>query len=167
MLYEIKSQRNRLKFNVEKSVKNCLLKLNGQELTQFEELDNLLLKPADNVEFQNIKPMLKAGELVAVPEKGRDLKVKINEEEFTFPGSCGKIVLNGREVDEEAEVSDGDIIRTLQGRDAEAVLVDVFRYIALEPRDTAGKRLKLFVNQQEANFTTPLSHDSDVRISFE
>jgi cell division protein FtsA len=152
---------------VEKSVKNCVLSLNGQEITKFEDIDNILLKPADNVEFQLIKPVLKAGELVTVPEKGRDLKVKINEEEFTFPGSCGKIVLNGREVDEETEVSDGDIIRTMQGRDAEAVLVDVFRYIALEPRDTAGKRLKLFVNQQEANFTTPLSHDSDVRISFE
>jgi len=152
---------------IEKKLKNCALKINGREIRDIGEAMDFIVGPGDQITFERIKPVIRAGDLVSVPGKGRDLKVKINEEEFVFPGSCGKILLNGREVAEDAEVNDGDIIRTAAGRDAEAVLVDIFRYISLEPRDTAGKRLKLLVNQQEANFTTPLSYDADVRISFE
>lgn len=152
---------------VEKKVKNCVLKINGREVSSLQELSSMIVKPGDNIEFQSVKPVIKAGDLVSVPEKGRDLKIRINEEEFVFPGSHGRIILNGREVGPEAELNDGDILRTAAGRDAEAVLVDVFKYISLEPRDTAGKRLKLLVNQEEANFTTPLSHGAEVRISFE
>ena len=152
---------------VAKQIKNCVIKINGNEIRDLNELRSAKVIASDEITYESVKPVVRAGELISVPEKGRDLKIKINEEEFTFPGSHGKIILNGREVSEDAEVSDGDILRTVSGRDAEAVLVDIFRYISLEPRDTAGKRLKLLVNQQEANFTTPLSYDADVRISFE
>ena len=152
---------------VERKVRNWSLKLNRKEIDDPNGVSSVVMNPSDEVIFESIKPVIKAGEFVSAPEKGRDLRIKINEEEFVFPGSSGKILINGRETGGDAEVSDGDIIRTVPGRDAEAVLVDIFRYISLEPRDTAGKRLKLLVNQQEANFTTPLSYDADVKISFE
>jgi len=152
---------------VTKNIKNCIIKFNGEEIKDIEALYSIKVSSSDEITYESVKPVVKVGELISVPEKGRDLKIKINEEEFVFPGSSGKIILNGREVSEDTEANDGDILRTISGRDAEAVLVDIFRYISLEPRDTAGKRLKLLVNQQEANFTTPLSHDADVRISFE
>ncbi|MBN1824097.1 MAG: rod shape-determining protein [Endomicrobiales bacterium] len=152
---------------IEKNLNNYCLNHNGRTLNSFEEADYVILKPGDNVEFKVKDSGVKTGDFIQIPPQGRSLKVKINAEEFVFPGGMGKILLNGREVDENEQVNDGDIIRVWPGRDAEAVLVDIFRYISVDPKDTAGRRIKLFVNQEEANFTTPLTQDADVKVVFE
>lgn len=148
-------------------VKNTLLAVNGIPVDSQEVFNELALQPGDNVVLQAAERPPQVSDFVAVPASGRELRIKINEEEFVFPGSTGKILLNGREVAEDMPVNDGDIIRTAAGRDAEAVLVDIFRYIAVNPRDSAGKRMKLLVNQEEANFTTPLTYGADVKVLFE
>jgi len=152
---------------VEKTIKDFMLIVNGNMVTDTSVISAMDLKPGDRVEYQYIKPQSRVCDFISVPAQGSALKIKINGEEFVFPGSMGKILLNGRDVDHETPVNDGDIIRTVSGRDAEAALVDIFKYIAVDPKDTVGKRLKLFVNQQEASFTTPLQQGADVSISFE
>ncbi|MHB9155635.1 MAG: hypothetical protein ACYC5N_08075, partial [Endomicrobiales bacterium] len=152
---------------VEMPARNFTLKHNGEEIRTPDTFPDITVMAGDAIEFRRIDPTLLVGDLLPLPQQGRELKIRINEEDFVFPGSVGKILLNGREVKEDAEVRDGDILRTAAGRDAEAVLVDIFKYISVEPKDTVGKRLKLLVNQEEANFTTPLTYGADVRVSFE
>lgn len=152
---------------LEDKIKNYLIKHNNRIIENLESIDKITVNPGDIVEFKYQEPDLKISDFISVPESGRELKVMINGEEFVFPGSTGKILLNGKIVDKNEKINDGDIIRTVTGRDAEAALVDIFKYISVDPKDTLGKRLKLFVNQQEANFTTPLTEGADVKVCFE
>lgn len=152
---------------IEKAVKNYIITHNGNKIDNLDSLQNIAVNQGDSVKFEIGDPVAKISNFVSVPPAGRYLKIKINGEEFVFPGGPGRILLNGRDVDSEHVVKDGDIIRTVSGRDAEAALVDIFKYISVEPKDTVGKRLKLFVNQEEANFTTPLTEGADVMVSFE
>jgi hypothetical protein len=152
---------------VQRKVKNYRLSYNGMEIEDASLLIDHIVHSGDRIDYKALPATIRVGELLPAPGRGRDLKISINNKEFVLPGISGKIILNGKEVDEYAEVSDGDIVRTVAGRDAEAVLVDLFRYISVEPKETAGKKLRLMVNQQEANFTTPLTYGADVRIVFE
>lgn len=51
------------------------------------------------------------------------------------------------------------------GRDARVMLVDLFRHISVRP--DPGKRLRLLLNGEEANFTSPLHDGAEVRVYFE
>ena len=152
---------------IEKIERNHRLIYNGTPIENIDAIYSISVNPGDVIELKTLKSQLTIKDFIETPAQGRELKVKINGEEFTFPGSLGKILLNGKNVEEDAIVSDGDIVRAISGRDAEAALVDIFKYISVDPKDTIGKRLKLFVNQEEANFTTPLSEGAEVRVGFE
>jgi len=152
---------------VEKSAADFYLSLNGTRIESLPVLRSLEVKPGDSVEFRALTPSLKLGDLAAAPPPGRGVRIRVNGEAFDFPGGAGKVLVNGREAAPEEEVSDGAIIRLQPGRDAEAVLADVFRYISFEPKDTEGKRLKLLVNSREAGFATPLTEGAEVEVGFE
>lgn len=148
-----------------RATKNWRLKINE---TVMEELDeNLPLKTGDAVELEQLKTSFKAGDFIPAPPAGKNLRILINGEEFMFPGARGKILVNGKEADADTNISDGDIVRTAPGKDAEAILVDIFKYISLEPTDNVGKKIKLLVNSEEAAFTTPLFDGAEVKVGWE
>ncbi|HCJ67788.1 MAG TPA: hypothetical protein DHV62_10870, partial [Elusimicrobia bacterium] len=105
------------------------------------------------------------------------LRIKVNNEEYIFPGGKGKILMNGKEVNLDDYVFDGAVIEVHPGKDAEIILADIFRYISLdlenkelltkENKYPLGKKLKLLINNEEARFTSPLIDGSDVKIYFE
>jgi len=145
---------------------NWRLSLNGAEVDDLS--DKILMKPQDRIDFEWLNNKFCVADFIDVPPpKGRDLRVLINGEEFVFQGGPGRILINGKEADMTTPVADGDIIRTIPGKDAEAILVDVFKYISVDPTDNMGKKIKLLVNSQDANFTTPLFEGAEVKIGWE
>jgi hypothetical protein len=119
------------------------------------------------VEFKQVDACCYVRDFVTEPVPGNALRVKINGEEYTLPGAKGSILLNGKPVAMDTHVNDGDILRTSSGKDAEAVLVDIFRYLNINPHDKVGKRLKLLINEAEAQYTTPLLNNDEVKVLFE
>jgi hypothetical protein len=63
-------------------------------------------------------------------------------------------------------LNDGDVIRTIAGKDVSAVMVDAFRYISVDPGAQVGKRLRLLLNDKESQFTTPLFEGADIKVLF-
>jgi cell division ATPase FtsA len=120
----------------------------------------------DVIEFKLLDPQWKIEDIVSPPASGNDLHVKINGEERVIPGRKGTILQNGKEVLPDQLLKDGDIIRTIPGKDSCAVMVDVFRYIAVDPSAQAGKRLRLLLNNHESQFTTPLFEGADIKVLF-
>jgi hypothetical protein len=126
-----------------------------------------LIAPDDIIEFKLLDPQWKIEDIVAPPPCGKDLRVKINGEDRVIPGGKGIILQNGKEAPADHLLVDGDIIRTIPGKDCNAVMVDVFRYIAVDPAQQAGKRMRLLLNDKESQFTTPLFENADIKVLFE
>jgi len=158
MLVEVDGEETLLKS------KNYYLKINGIETEYSPEI---IVHENDEVEFGSLNNNWKIGDFVQTPPAGRDLRVKINGEEYVFPGGKGKILLNGEESSPDVTVRNGDVIETVFGQDAEAALVDVFRFISLDPREQSGKRIKLLINDVESQYTSPLHENAEVKVLFE
>ena len=152
---------------IQQMVHNFILKHNGTLITDPTTIGSMYIAPGDYIEYMPVQPALTASVFVDIPPSGKELRVMINGEHFTFPGGTGKIFINGREATPDTLVNDGDILSTVPGRDAEAVMVDIFNYLSIDPHETMGKKLKLSVNQQDALFTTPLPDGADVNVHFE
>lgn len=160
--------------------KNYQLQVNNQEVTY-----DYLVNDGDIISYQVFPEILyQIKDVADLPTVGKDLRVKVNGEEYIFPGGKGKIFLNGREASPEDRVFDSAVIEIRPGKDAEVILADIFRYVSLElesqeslkliGRDNSrlgsrmpGKKLKLLVNDEEARFTSPLADGSEVKIYFE
>lgn len=140
------------------------LKLNGRPADLNADL---ALNENDEVEFRLLEPEWKLSDVVSMPQHGADLKIKINGEEFIFPGGKGKILRNGKEAGLEALIGDGDIIRSVSGKNAEAVLVDVFKFVSLDPNNQIGKKIRLLIDGRESQYTSPLHDNADVNVYFE
>lgn len=163
--------------------KNYVLKINNEEKT-FDEI----VKDGNLIEYQVFPEIsYRVKEVTNLPKDGENLKIKVNGEEYIFPGGKGKIFLNGKEGNAEDYVFDGAVIEIKMGKDAEIILADIFRYISLEVLTSEvitsdleskelltkenkyplGKKLRLRVNNQEAKFTSPVVDGSEVKIYFE
>ncbi|MCB4791135.1 MAG: rod shape-determining protein [Elusimicrobia bacterium] len=144
---------------------SCALKVNGEERQLAEEIK---LHGCNEIDFYKNELSWKVKDVVSgIPPSGRDLNVVINGERYSFPGAKGRLLLNGKNAAMETEIKSGDIIRNCCGKDAEAILVDVFRYISVNPREQLGKRMRILINEQEANFSSPLFNDAKVKVLFE
>jgi cell division protein FtsA len=127
----------------------------------------VILQENDEIVFSTFDQQWKVADVAPEPRNGKDLKVKLNGEEFVFPGGKGKVTRNGEESGYDASLIDGDVIRTFDGKDAEAVLVDVFKYMAIDPTNALGKRIRLFIDGQESQYTSLLHDNAEVKVFFE
>jgi cell division protein FtsA len=146
-------------------IRNYDLTINGDTRSLFAE--NQTVAPGDRIEFRSRDAVLFVRDFIERPQPGRDLRVKINGEEYTFPGAEGRILLNGEKAVLDAPVKDGDLLISADGKDAEAVLVDIFRHLTLDPQDQAGRKLRLMINNNDAQFTSPLFDGAEVKVAFE
>lgn len=117
--------------------------------------------------FKKIEPIWYIREFVNDLPRGKDLKVMINGEEYIFYGQEGKVFKNGMLASLDTVVNYGDKIITLKGKDAECILVDVFKYINVDLQNSMGRKIKLTVDGKEASFSTPLHDNANVDIIFE
>jgi cell division protein FtsA len=147
--------------------KKCYeLLINGEHYDIKKILTNKIdINFVEEIFFKKIEPVWYIKEFVISAPKGKDLKVKVNGQEYTFNGQEGKILKNGQEVSLDTQVYDGDEIRLIKGKDAECILVDVFKYINVDRNNL--RKIKLFVGGKEANFTTPLYDNAEIEIGFE
>ncbi|MDD5131842.1 MAG: hypothetical protein PHH44_04195 [bacterium] len=142
---------------------NFHLSINGQEASLEAPLHD-----GDTIEYTANNPRhYQLKEVVPEPLAGRGVRVYINGQEYTIEGQRGKIFMNGQEVSPDEFIINGADIRTTPGKNAELIVVDLLRYITLDVDRNAGKKLKMFVNGREANFTTALSHGAEVKLYFE
>jgi hypothetical protein len=75
--------------------------------------------------------------------------------------------MNGRQVKPEEFLIDGADIKVYYLKERRILLSEIFRYIDVNPQKVVGKTIKIWVNDQPAGFTTPLSDGSQVKIIFE
>ncbi len=153
--------------------KNYQLLVNRQE-SSFD----CMVNNGDRIEYQ-IFPQIsyRVKEITDLPREGKNLRIKVNGEEYIFPGGQSRILMNGKEVGPDEYVFDGAVVEVHPGKDAEIIFADIFRYISLdlesrklltrENKYPLGKKLKLLINDEEARFTSPLIDGSDVKIYFE
>jgi len=136
------------------------------------------INDGDIIEYQTFPRIsYRVKDVIDLPVEGKSLRVKVNGEEYVFPGGKGKILLNDREVRPEEYIYDGAEIKTYPGKDAEVILADIFRYVSLDLENkqmssfgigsSTCRKLRLLINNCEAKFTTPLSDGSEVKIYFE
>ena len=62
---------------------------------------------------------------------------------------------------------DGADIRVLYLQQRKIILSEIFKYIEFDPYRGIGKKIKIFVDDNPAGFTTPLADGSRVRFVFE
>lgn len=72
------------------------------------------------------------------------------------------VVASGLEV-----IVNGRPVLLNPGRDAQVMLVDLFKHISISTDQAVGKKLRLLLNGQEARFTSPLHHGAEVKVYFE
>jgi cell division protein FtsA len=139
------------------------LAINGQEASLEAPLHNgdIIEYTANNPRHYQLK------DVVTEQLSGQGVRVYINGQEYTIEGQRGKIYMNGQEVSPDEFIINGADIRTVPGKNAEVIVVDLLRYITLDVDRNTGKKLKMFVNGREANFTTALSHGAEVKLYFE
>jgi cell division protein FtsA len=139
------------------------LSINGQEASL-----EAPLKDGDTIEYAAHNPRhYQLKEVVPNPLVGNGVRVYINGQSYTIEGQRGKIYMNGQEVSPDEFIINGADIRTVPGKNAELIVVDLLRYITLDVDRNAGKKLKMFVNGREASFTTALSQEAEVKLYFE
>ncbi|MDD5260007.1 MAG: ATPase [bacterium] len=142
---------------------NFHLAINGQEASLEAPLQD-----GDIIEYTANTPRhYQLKDVVPEPITGRGVRVYINGQEYTIEGQRGKIMMNGQEVSPDEFIINGADIRTIPGKNAELIVVDLLRYITLDVDRNAGKKLKMFVNGREASFTTALSQGAEVKLYFE
>lgn len=119
--------------------RNFSLQRDGQEIA----LDAPVCE-GDELQLVVQESHVRVRDLVPLPTSGKDLRFVFAEEPKTLPGTPGKILMNGREVDPEEFVVDGAEIQVVPGRDASATLADV-----LPTGEPGGSRVRVFVNGLE------------------
>ena len=141
------------------------LRINGREMSLEDEIN---INDGDIIEYhfyESTRYQIK--DVVGLPRSGKNLKVRVNGEDFAFSGEPGKIFMNRQESSSDDFIPNGAEIMTQDGKDAQAILVDIFRFISLKRDEEAGKKLTLLINGRKARFTSLLEDGSEVNVYFE
>jgi cell division protein FtsA len=141
------------------------LTVNEQEMSLEEVVE---IKDGNVIDYEFYESTrYRVKDVVGLPRSGKSLQVRVNGQDFTFPGEPGKIFMNGQEVSADDIIPNGAEVKTVDGKNAEALLVDIFKFISLKMNDESGKKLKLLINGQDARFTSLLEDGHEVKVYFE
>lgn len=139
------------------------LLINGQEASLDAPLND-----GDVVEYTpNTTRHYQIKEVLPIPPAGKPMILQINGQEITMEGQKGKFFMNGLEVSPDEFIISGADIKTVPGKDAQLIMVDLLRYVPLSIEQNQGKKLKMLLNGIEANFTTVLTQGAEIKIFFE
>lgn len=126
------------------------------------------LHEGDIIEYKSVKDQnYQVRDVLPMVPRGRGFTVRVNGQEYLIEGQQGKLLLNGQEASLDDVIRNGADIRTMPGKDAELIMVDLLRYVPLNVEQNPNKKLKMLLNGKEAQFATVLSQEADVQIYFE
>ncbi len=127
---------------------------------EIDDGDRLVYNPSPVL--CRIKDLLKGESYKSAQE---EISVFVNGECITLTGGSKHILKNGREVNLEEVVEDGDEITISSGPFYKPILADIFKYVSFEQRPPyPGARLIMLLNGQQAQFTTPLKNGDKIRL---
>jgi len=141
------------------------VELNGEAVAP-KYFDDTVIKKGDVLHISKKDIQWTYADLIDIPKAGMDISVILNSEKVTFEGTEGAIKANGKRVLPSDVVNDGDNIILEDGSEKEPILSDLFEFIDIRREELVGKSIRLFVNDHQARFTTPLKDGDRVNIEF-
>jgi hypothetical protein len=75
--------------------------------------------------------------------------------------------MNGREVNKDEFLIDGADITLYYSKQHQVLLSEIFKYIDVDATKVLGKRMRFFVDDEPAGFTTNVPDGAQVKIVFE
>ncbi len=141
------------------------VELNGEAVAP-KYFDDTVIKDGDVLHVSKKDIHWTYADLIDIPKEGKDISVVLNSEKVTFKGTEGAIKANGKKVLPSDRVNDGDNIVLEDGSEKEPILSDLFEFIDIRREEFVGKSIRLFVNDHQARFTTPLKDGDRVNIEF-
>jgi len=127
-----------------------------------------LIKANDIIEFSSHTPTAyRIKDVVDFPKEFEKIRIKVDDRDIEVALDTVQVFMNGHQVQPEEFLIDGADIQVYQSKERKILLSEIFRYIDVQPQKVYGKRIRLFVDDMPAGFTTPLVDGSRVKILFE
>jgi len=143
--------------------RNFSVALNGQPCALDTEV-----KPLDSLEFAfGGETNFRVRDVVEAAEGFDTMRITVDDKDVSLMINRSQVLMNGRTVSADEFIIDGADIRVYGIKEKKVLLSDIFRYIDIDPQQVVGKRIRIFVDDAPAGFTTPISDGSRVRLLFE
>lgn len=125
--------------------------------------DELVCEPVDPI--LRIKDLLKQN---ITGLNNQEITVYVNGEAVALKGYGIRFLKNGVEVEQDEIVGDGDKIAITRNPGYTPILADIFNSISFNRNPPClAARLVMLLNEQDAQFTTPVKHGDQIRIFWE
>jgi len=129
---------------------------------------NTDIKKNDVIEFSSDTPTFyKIKDVVDSPCVFEKMHISVDDKDIEVVIDTVQVFMNGHRVMADEFLIDGADIKVYQAKDRKILLSEIFKYIEVDPQKALGKRLRMFVDDVPAGFTTPLVEGSKVKIFFE
>lgn len=163
---EIKINKINIIFNGQEqtfSFPAVIIEQNGKSLNLYDEFsltDNLLIKEKDRI--INVKEILSR---YNIPKRKKEIQLTINDEINYIDMNEIQLKINGKVINEEYILKDGDTLVIDYFTRDNLILVDILPIIDFSVIPPAGKTsLDIFVNNTVAGFTTPLKNNDNIKL---
>jgi hypothetical protein len=122
----------------------------------------------DVIDFSSEVPSFyRIRDVVDIPEGVDSININVNGKDIEMYIRKVQVFMNGHEVKPDEFLIDGADITVYYSKQHQALVSDIFRYIDVDASEALGKRMRLFVDDAPAGFTTNVSEGARVRIVFE
>ena len=143
--------------------RNYTLKLN----TKTVDLDASITY-ADVIEFSKQQPTFyRIKDVVDIPEGVDRINVTVNGKDIDMCIQKVQVFMNGHEVNPQEFLVDGADIIVYYSKQHQVLLSEIFKYVEVDSKKVLGKRMRFFVDDEPAGFTTNVSNGAQVKIIFE
>ncbi|HNQ50890.1 MAG TPA: rod shape-determining protein [Candidatus Omnitrophota bacterium] len=143
--------------------RNYTLTINGRAA----DLDTPVSQ-GDAVFFQPQEPSFyRVRDVVDIPEGIDRITINVNGRDIDIGLRKAQVFMNGHEVSPDEFLVDGADITVYYSKQHQVLLSEIFNYIDVDASQALGKRMRFFVDDAPAGFTTRVPAGAQVRIVFE
>jgi cell division protein FtsA len=143
--------------------RNYTLKVNAKTV----DLDSPVAY-GDVIDFSSETPSFyRIRDVVDIPEGVDSININVNGKDIEMYIRKVQVFMNGHEVKPDEFLIDGADITVYYSKQHQALVSDIFKYIDVDASEALSKRMRLFVDDAPAGFTTNVSEGARVRIVFE
>ena len=143
--------------------RNYTLTLNANTV----DLD-AVVSQGDVICFSSEQPSFyRIKDVVEVPEGMDRININVNGKDIDISLRKAQVFMNGREVSTDEFLVDGADITVYYSKQHQVLLSEIFNYIDVDASKALGKRMRFFVDDAPAGFTTRVPDGAQVKIVFE